>query len=358
MPHVKNKIKLFIGSPYGAFFVTILPIASTITLAISKDSIIKAFPLYVGSEWDGVSKPAILFWSLLSLFALLFYNRQSWQDKETNAKQKELIDATTELKKLILTMPPARFLGTTMQRIEGCLAILTEVSKEQAISLENLTKCINVILKHILLAAIDFDDVDPNTRYAANIMLFKPCTNEDFERNMKSLKFSFMDRSRLLGVLEMKTRWSVATRRDDAQSETPDSRLAEFSLPVPSKEHKETEDHRWRTLPGAPLSYISEKPNYYRDTKSLMQWMEKQKEFPQSVIDELNQYFQSEIGQLIQSFASFPIIKGNECIGVLNIHRNSPGILRTYEDGGERDFATLMQPFCAILYLILCKNYN
>lgn len=348
----------WIDNPRGALFVTALPVASTICFAAFKEDIVSSFPFYYESDWGNLSGHAVLFWSLLTTLAVSFYKRQSRQDKKIAARQAELIKATDELMKMVRTMPPALFLGTTVQRIETCITTLSEIGTASCITKDELTRTIQLLLEQIAQSAANFDGAYSGERYAANIMLFKPIASIDFKKDKDLLKFTIGDRSDLIGALEMQNEWSVAIKiGPDEAIETPDSQLASFSLPVPTVNSVMTAG-RMRTLPGAPLAYVLVKPVFYSDVSFLTSWMKEQQEFPQHVIEDVVSYFQSERGQLIKSFASFPIRQGESCIGVVNIHRNKPGILRSNENEEPKDFASLLIPFCSILFQILSKRYN
>jgi hypothetical protein len=154
--------------------------------------------------------------------------------------------------------------------------------------------------------------------------------------------------SQLDGVLELDLTLSAK------MGETgPESWLRPFCLPVP----KETQiNGRWRVLPGAAMAFVKargspDEPVFdaYADTKSLGVFCRAQKEFPESVVREIEEYYSSEeVGSRVRSFVSLAL--GSSTPIVINIHAATTGILRQdIEQSGQRSgptkqFVYLVEP--------------
>lgn len=151
----------------------------------------------------------------------------------------------------------------------------------------------------------------------------------------------------------------------------PDPTLKPLALPVPALDSKMSADgQRWRVLPGAPLAFVkaTEGPaplvDLYADTATLGRWCREHGDFSPSVVSEIEDYFCGEAGQRVRSFASLPIRrpdKTSSLIGVLNIHANRTGLLRSIaiqlQGGGgaapAEQFGFLVAPLLSILAQLL-----
>jgi hypothetical protein len=148
----------------------------------------------------------------------------------------------------------------------------------------------------------------------------------------------------LQGVLDLDLELS-AVRLPGVEHEehpAPDQSLKALALPVPVKDDIEAPNWRLRVLPGAPLAFIRAQqqeppfvpiPDLQADAFGLgNDWFNQYGDFRRSVIEEVEHYFKEEATGKFRSVVSFALRKPNqqrEILGVLNLHSDQPGILRT-----------------------------
>ena len=158
---------------------------------------------------------------------------------------------------------------------------------------------------------------------------------------------------KLLGVLDLQCDLSATI---DSESEA-DSSLTAFALPIP-KEHKVDGSGGkplFRILPGGPFAFVSREPDIYADTSELLDWCREYGDFTANVTEQIKSYFSSSEAENVKSFISLPLIseEGQDPVGVLNIHRDKPGLL-TDEARGTH-FALVIRPLQNMLIMLLEK---
>jgi hypothetical protein len=316
--------------PIYATLVTLLAVIAGVLGSVYSPEIGKSFPLYWG-PYDSFSLPVLLFWSTLLAFALLFFFRQAATDK-----------ARQQLVELIRTLPPADFLSEFDRVLRECEQVVEQV-RSGSVQTEAIEGAIRVVLDGIVTLAGLFDGRPYGVTYAANIMLFRQTRSvpeAELKLLMDRLRFrdTVLDARALQGVLDLQLPLSTttATARPD-----PDGNLQPLALPIPPSIRSE-DGRRWRLLPGAPLAFITGNMELYTDTSTLGQWCRTYGDFSETVCAEVESYFGSSTGMRIRSFVSFPLADADN-IGVVNIHRDQPGLLGEKEPA--KQFLPLMRPF-------------
>jgi hypothetical protein len=317
--------------PLYATLVTLLAVIAGALGSVYSQEIGRSFPLYWG-PYDSFSLNALLFWSTLIAFALLFFFRQAATDK-----------ARQQLVELIRTLPPADFLSEFDRVLSVCEQAVEQVRRESVQTAEAIEGAIRVVLDGIVTLAALFDGRPYGVTYAANIMLFRETrslSEAELKLLMERLRFRdpVLDARALKGVLDLQLSLSTTTATAGAD---PDGNLQPLALPIPPSIRSE-DGRRWRLLPGAPLAFVTGGMELYTDTSTLGRWCRTYGDFSETVCAEVESYFGSSTGMRIRSFVSFPLADADK-IGVVNIHRDQPGLLGEKEPA--RQFLPLMRPF-------------
>ena len=257
-------------------------------------------------------------------------------------------DSGELLHRVIRTMPPAWFLEVLDAVYERCEALTWDAVVTDSPERGGLVEAIRVVLHGYLHLIEEFDDrpwspqgraADEPVRYAANVMVYVPMTHMQ-ERDHSALRdghLKFWDGSYsdLDGVLDIRADLSAAS---DSGAEDED--LASFCVPVPAKPKPQQASGAapWRTLPGAPMAFVTQRPAHFRETAHLARWCREHGDFRQSVLADIEHYFASEVGQRVQSLVAYPLSRqsfgdgptdgaGSRPIGVLNVHADVPRLL-------------------------------
>ena len=347
--------------PLFAVAVTLLGVIAGLVGSLYTEQIKRSFPFHL--SWPVSADPqAILFWLIISSFALMFFGRQWASDKSVLKAQRELIEQSASLQALIKTLPPEGFLSWWSSRYCACRKVARKVLNTKEITIDQIEEAIRQVLQHVVFLGVEFDGVPADCRYAANIMLY--CNREgmkDDEMNRIGgiLKFFDRDYSALQGYLELLPKLSVAS---DTEKHAQDEHLEAFALPVDKLEV--SEHGKIRQLPGAPLTFWQNGPSHFADASQLAEWCMKHGDFSDSVEQAINAYFKSERAQRIKSFASIPIPnpksvddgKVSQPMAVLNIHRDRMDMLRGAD--AFKLFFPLAAPFTALIGELLVARQN
>lgn len=76
-----QRLKTLAGSPIYATITTVLAVVAGLLGSVYQSEIVHAFPFALHGPWGPPSLRAIVFWTSVVLFAVLFYFRQSWDDQ-------------------------------------------------------------------------------------------------------------------------------------------------------------------------------------------------------------------------------------------------------------------------------------
>jgi hypothetical protein len=107
--------------------------------------------------------------------------------------------------------------------------------------------------------------------------------------------------------------------------------------------YSSAEDGRDVNLDGAPKAFATNSPRYVRDTGSIA--TTQLADFSANVQKAISSYYSAD-GKA-QSLISLPIPGRAGLIGVMNLYRNSIGIMGS--EGRAQNFARLMSPFTAMI---------
>ncbi len=193
-----------------------------------------------------------------------------------------------------------------------------------------------------------FYDGKPAARYAANVMFYVPAERAT-ENQFVRLSFWDGERTALRGMLDLQHEWSTAVGTTGAR----DAMLTPIALPIPKDERA---GGKHRVLPGAPQAFIRRDSDFKQDSADLVHWCKKYGAFSSRVRDELAQYLATPAGKTTRSLVSISIIHPSQAhgdpMGVLNIHRNIPGML------GENaaSFILATRPIQAFIAELLAKK--
>lgn len=314
--------------------------------------------------------PAVAFWLLVLLAALLYFNRQhaisqnrekaelTMQDRADRLERK-----SNELAGLVRTMPPEAFLSKFREIHRTCedSVYFGYVAEGKNHAIDELHRAIRSVLGNIMVLAASFDGRPAGRVYGTNLMIFKSTAELDRGKREKiesRLRFCPPEVcvERLYGVLDLDVQLSVSSIDESEDELAPDPALEPIALPVP-EEPRNPDTDKWRILPGAPMAFHKERMDAekgfdgYDDISTLPEFCRKSCELP-GVVNEVSAYF-SGLDDTIRSFRSIAVPYGvNESpLAVLNIHANQTDVL-----GGEEQityFLDLVGPFTVKLERLL-----
>ena len=222
----------------------------------------------------------------------------------------------------------------------------------------SVERAIRIVLSEVAALAHDFDGRAGDVLYAANIMLFRPGESLPSGRTVLTDRLRFAepetDLTALEGVLDLCVELSTTTQAEDYG---PDKDLQPMALPVP-RVKRSPDGRRSRVLPGAPRAFSERLLDIYADTHTLGQWCREKGDFSETVCKQVDDYFRSQ--QSVRSFVAVPLmqLRDTRPVAVLNIHRNSEGILRTRAGSDPEvldQFSALLGPFSSTLLLLLAR---
>lgn len=353
----------------------------------------------------------MFFWLMAGMASVVYHRRQIALDRQHAEEQQALTTSTTQLQQeqTALSANTSRLLQSTQGLEEGNQKLITgtatlrgevdrleravrtlpsdeflrhfrsvhpeahEVFAAQLLELQSLSAgdiaaAIRTLLKVTLLHAEHYDRNDEGMRYAANIMLHYSTTSLSADRFLelkaacpyKKLPF---DRDETSGILELRKELStfvVAGRRPMEERNSPvDEEVSRITLPIPV-DAKTDDGRRYSVLPGAPLAFVLEDMDGYRDTETMADWCVQKGDFKPSLSAEVRDYFEPGSNANVRSLVSFalPVRRTAEGLirpGVLNIHRDRVGMLE------DKEVATHLKPLLTPLLLMLrdlCDLYG
>jgi hypothetical protein len=285
--------------------VIILPVAIAVIVGKWPEDVAKAH-FRIAASLDAVSWPATAFWSACALaFVAAAINVGRTRLEAKKAEDLALIrDHAIALQPVVDSMTAV------------CRDAMAKYGKPHP------DAALRLMLDALAQVAW-FYDGKPAARYASNVMLYVPAERAD---EGQFLRLSFWDgqRTELRGMLDLQRDWSTAMGTTAAR----DKMLTPLALPIP-KEEKRGGKHR--VLPGAPQAFIRRDSEFKQDSADLVRWCEEYGDFSPNVRDELKLYLATPAGKATRSLVSISIIHPSRAhgdpIGVVNIHRNLPGML-------------------------------
>lgn len=340
-------------STYAAV-VTLLGLFAGLLGSLYADDIKAAFPFVIG--YGPISRPAALFWGAALATTVLFFFGQRAGEADRKESETRLDQRSAELSRLVRTLPPSDFLSTFRKIFWDCGNALVETVNSQPAELtpDAIEGAIRIVLFGVATLAQKFDAAAPDVVYASNIMLFRPADTlsaSEGENVRSFLRFSpaETDLRALRGVLVLERKLSTTTAGGTPPGA--DDSLIPLALPVPA-EIRDQRTGRWKALPGAPMAFSTGGLESYIDTLTLGAWCRRDGDFPESTAAAIDDYFRSDRARFVRSFISIAIkpLQG-DAVGVLNIHRNQPGLLEEKEP--VQQFAPLVSPFIFVLIRLL-----
>ena len=350
----KTFFETALSTPAAAVLVTTMVILTGGLWSIYADVVRHAWP-FAWHARGQISWTAVAAWVSLLVTSTIFFFRQRVEDKRRAEAQQELVDRAAELRRLIVTMPPANFVDSFVELFEQSNAIMTVALGEPDPPFErkSVIHAVRVVLNAIASLADVYDGDRSSTRYAANIMRYVPSdslTEQQAAEIEKRMKFCEKGTSvrKLRGVLDVQSELSASTESNGA----PDSRLSELALPVPHE--LKSADGKFKVLPGAPLAFMTNRPDIHVNFAGLRHWCEREGDFPQSVLNELTQYLDGKSSHM-KSFISLPLAQPSNAghpIAILNIHCDNDALLRR-EPESVAQFVMIIKPLQGCLTRLL-----
>ena len=340
------------------------------------------------------SPPATFFWLSLALTGLLFWRQRKAEMRATAEERRRLVQRSQRLQReqetvaqraadlrreqregfdLLQSMPPPGFLEhfTALYAVAEAANDALLSDDERARDAEEIHRTIQTILASYARLAQAYDNA-PTATYAANIMLYHRAKEvpEDARGALEG-RLKFCDEAtgidKLRGVLDLRTEMSVTVGpAGGADGPSMDGDLYPIALPVPrTARHPvrvrtgtrgKRRVEKWKVLPGAPMAFYERRAEFYADTDELIRWCEEEGTFDEVVLGDLQSYFTLEAPPYIGSLAAAAIPLGSpleiEPIGVVNLHRRAPGMLKERTQSAET-FVQTSSPLLFLLYRLL-----
>ena len=356
--------------PWFAALTTVIGVTAGALGSIFSNELKASFPF----KWALIEPLKVFaFWGLLIAFGLLFFGVQWAHLRRTANAHKELTRSTTNITQStesirnvvqeLLTLPPSGFLEQFKANFQDSIYISSLAINNQGLTKTEAALTVRTILDGVVsLAMLFHKDHQKNqpSRYAANIMLFKPIKNmaaSEKEHVKKHLMFweEKLDLNMYFGVLNLQEELSTST---DSREPVPDDSVGQFALVVPEIpiEKRTDKEHLKKTdlLPGAPWTFITKQVSIFVNAEKLLT-VAKAGNFTPATINMIESYMKSPQGQRVRSFISIPIPSSDfdsksDPIGTLNIHRDRDGL---FAGNGLELFSPFIVPFCAVLSKLL-----
>jgi hypothetical protein len=271
-----------------------------------------------------------------------------------------LLEETAQVRRMVRTMPDEGFLdelGAKYMIASNAAGAILEADEE--VESWEVVQAICIVLNALAEAAQHFDDRVDET-YHVNIMTYHSIDDireaDAVERLQSDLTFERNEVSvdRFSGVLDLRANLSIQTTTEVGGTIRVDESIPNLVLAI--REEVENENGQSFLLPGAPRAWNQRKADAYRDTDELVEWYTNNCVYDEDVERQIRAYFEradNGIGSLVSYALAYnegedDEIPANEHrhellvsedqlekpIGVLNIHRASPGILRDNPEAG------------------------
>jgi hypothetical protein len=288
---------------------------------------------------------ATLFWVVLVVgipVTYVYLVRARVQADASAADAARLSGQVTDLTAQVSALTTQAASATKAQKVSDLAAnVMQQVFRDY----NELRGQPEVALRRILwwfaVLAWTIDEQPEHVRYAANVMWFEPWSSAQ-PRTRDLLMFSDYPDDDLEGLLVLSPKFSTTRTKKAAI----DDQIRAMALAVPTQAAIQR-DGRGRILPGAPRAFFERTgAEVYSDARHMLGEL-KEGGFSERVTSELQAYLESAQGRLVRSLISVVLIPadGHRPSGVLNIHRNSPGILA----GSEVPFVNATVPMRTLL---------
>ncbi len=330
-----------IRSPWVAALNVVFGVVAGILATTFHEELSRAVPLiWFRSGWTldfhSWSWPAFSFWGFVFSFSCLWAKREAVAAADRKSE-------FNSLENLIETVAPPDFLHQFEKLYMECANLDKTTGKTQDQLFSSLRLVLDAVIQ--LAAQWDYSTAALDDVYRANVMTLVDKGELEEKKHISA-------GSRLLG----ESGWNSALANCDGGLWT-ESKLATSIIDTKGEEDSDVRDllllyseKNGINFRGAPQAFISKKMDYVEDTKIIT------RQFPR----ELSQ-FAREIAEKgyasddkAKSLISLPLPGQNEFTGVLNIYRNTPGIMGS--EPRATNFARILAPFTKILGQILEKT--
>ncbi|VUX55287.1 membrane protein of unknown function [uncultured Woeseiaceae bacterium] len=329
-------------SPILAGVSIIFGVIAGMIATLFHDQLFDAFPLaYLRYGFDVTygswSSLAFWFWLFLGAFASISVAKSAISASDHRQEMLELED-------LIENVAPPDFLK------DYELTYIKSVTQERIALLpatENADAEFRFVLDGIiqLAARWDYNTSDPTDVYRANVMIDRADKTE-WDDQMRAAAFSCYGENEWPAV-ETQAEGGLWVNRDLATADEADGLPDEEVTPL-LLVYRRNEDVDLN-IGGAPVAFVSEEMQYVSNTNEFLE------NFPSGLPENsrvhMDRFYRQD--EKARSIISLPIPGEDRIIAVLNIYRNSPGIMGS--SARARKFAMLLAPFTVILGRILVQ---
>jgi len=289
-----------------------------------------------------------VFWGGLAFFIISFSFRQG----AVNRFQNKLVTQSKDLETAILTMPPEGFMAVYGRVYVAAHKVYKTGMDTVDVTKEEFEWLIRAVLSGIITLTVKFDRRPEHNKesYHANIMFFCDAYKHDEAKKKELEKFlmfggAYPDLDKLQGALYLENKLSTNSKTDKPDIDDTIKSL-KLALPVPPTKTTKHSD-KTHVLPGAPYAFITGELNRFCKTEDLDDWMGKHGDFNESIMKEVQKYFQDSKND-VKSFVSLPLLGEEEqTIAILNIHKTAEGLLEN--DKKLEIYYHTMKPMLTIL---------
>ena len=283
------------------------------------------------------------FWLLL-LATVVFVTYQRYLvGVQDNVNTEKMSLGIARLEELNRTLPPKKFAHEIASNYEQHYQAVGSLIASDGAPIADVKEYIRVLLDKINTLARIFDESEE--LYAINLMIYREIgfIKEAGKCTQKCVKFlNEPTLENCAGVLFLDQALSTNSRNGRAEADA--SVEGDMALPIYKSMSNDLEEQLKYLLPGAPKAYYTGQMD---QTHNISELLEGCKNLKPDICDryirrKIETYFKKT---QIKSFASLPVnttkfeadqIK-ERCLGVVNIHKFSEGILRSHMTQGDRD---------------------
>jgi hypothetical protein len=355
--------------PWFSGVTAIVGTVAAVLAAVFVDQLQRAFPFWCCSLH--FEPKAFFVWLFILLFGLMFgsnfWAQTATTDQQLNelkASTAQLGESSAELTKLIKTLPPKNFLDGFEHHLIDCYAMAVKGTEANA-SPKAVKEGIVSVLSSLAHTAMLFDGLSKPWGYCANVMVFRPFAGVeesvrlDYERRAKFSERPGVGGDGWSGVLELMPELAVSIRHD-GPSYRP--QLPHFVLEIPLPQYRLGGDGKSTVLPGAPEAFCVRGSAFWLDTFDMGNECREKRGMRPAVGESMDEYFKRGEGRDVRSFVSMALLPpllldeenpaSVEPLGVVNIHSDKPGMLRTH---GVDLFVPLTIPHKLLLSRLLTR---
>lgn len=365
---MRERVLAFLGMPFS------WAAAWGVAILLGVFGSIYASPLKKLTSYTQFPSDVFVYFYWVGLVVLvLVVAVQKWHE------QQELRSSISRVHELVRTLPTPEFSFKLSANFYDAMAGTFALESDPDVDASKLAEQIRLVLDAINGLAVSFDEeVGGDQRYATNLTIHFPCSDLDHAARadlVADAELLFWPETTLdncSGVLLLDPEWT--TDNTNPEDASPDPHFANrIAFPI-HKDDPEKPDTIRRILPGAPLACRKLEVIAVKDTPTFIKECGDRKRFDLlgETITKIKEYFEDGDGKRIGSFVSLPVVYTvyeedkspvKKCIGVVNIDRTEPGILRQeYMDAKSpprvqpsQHFYRVINPYLALLARLAIK---